>query len=308
MSLKIPPIRVIVIFAVAVAFLIIAIVLFCNYKTEIIQEVREDYTNCKGLLPTPCKDQNIQPDSPCVCIIPFEINETIVGSVGLYYELATYSQDNSDYRSSKDDKQLMGILSATPAATCGDYSYLKTPDGQKKPIAPCGAIADSMFIDQFTLQNGSEEIGCIDTGLYGITDDDRKLYHNPPGDLKEALKDFAKPKTWVRNLWELDTENASNNGFQNEAFIAWMKTDLRRKPICRVDPTGEFEKGLPAGNYNVRVDISYPFTTYSGPRIIIIASNTYIPVYRTTILVMAIICLIVALALVGVAYVVKLRY
>jgi len=41
---------------------------------------------------------------------------------------------------SRDDFQLLGKLSKTPSSDCAPYDY-----NDKKPIAPCGAIANSLF-------------------------------------------------------------------------------------------------------------------------------------------------------------------
>lgn len=41
----------------------------------------------------------------------------------------------------RDDSQLLGQLSLTPSGDCEPFAY----DTNNKPIAPCGAIANSMF-------------------------------------------------------------------------------------------------------------------------------------------------------------------
>lgn len=62
---------------------------------------------------------------------------------------------------------------------------------------------------------------------------------------------------WKKNIWELDTENTDNNGFQNEDLIVWMRTAALpnfRKLYRRVDHSIQgFTAGLPKGNYTLTV-------------------------------------------------------
>lgn len=69
---------------------------------------------------------------------------------------------------------------------------------------------------------------------------------------------LTSPKDWGRNLWELDTEDETNNGLQNEDLIIWMRTAALpnfRKLYRKINHTGVFENGLPKGTY--RFDITY---------------------------------------------------
>lgn len=75
-----------------------------------------------------------------------------------------------------------------------------------------------------------------------------------------AFQGFAKPIDWQKNIWELDTENPANNGFENEDLIVWMRTAALpdfRKLYRRIDHTANgFEIGLPKGNYTLNVEYS----------------------------------------------------
>ncbi|XP_026683983.1 cell cycle control protein 50C [Diaphorina citri] len=118
-------------------------------------------------------------------------------------------------------------------------------------VAPCGAIANSLFSDSFKIFNDkNKEVPVLRTGIAWPSDKAVK-FHNPPGpDLKEAFKNFAKPTDWKKNIWELDPENPDNNGFQNEDFIVWMRTAALpnfRKLYRRVNHEVEgYKSGLPA--------------------------------------------------------------
>ena len=75
-----------------------------------------------------------------------------------------------------------------------------------------------------------------------------------------VYKDFAKPQNWRRNVWDLDREDESNNGLQNEDLIVWMRTAALptfRKLYRRLDRSrAGFQSGLQAGNYTMRIQYS----------------------------------------------------
>lgn len=161
----------------------------------------------------------------------------------------------------RDDDQLLGRLSATPSTDCIPFAQ----DDGSTPIAPCGAIANSLFSDTLSLtskvlDSKDQPIILLNTEIAWPSD--RKIkFQNPEGDLKEALQGkFAKPKAWTKELWELDLLNADNNGFQNEDLIVWMRTAALpsfRKLYRRVDHSQKFfQNGLRAGIYELTVNYS----------------------------------------------------
>lgn len=96
----------------------------------------------------------------------------------------------------------------------------------------------------------------LKTGIAWDSDKNIK-FRNPQGDLREAFKDFAKPKSWKKHVYDLDPEDDSNNGFQNEDFIVWMRTAALptfRKLYRRIDHNQEgYKDGLLHGNYELQV-------------------------------------------------------
>lgn len=69
-------------------------------------------------------------------------------TVYLYYGLTNFYQNHRRYVKSRDDSQLLGregILSTN----CEPFDYEHKEDGKKIPIAPCGAIANSLFNGAF---------------------------------------------------------------------------------------------------------------------------------------------------------------
>lgn len=76
-----------------------------------------------------------------------------------------------------------------------------------------------------------------------------------------ALKDFARPIAWTKDLWNLDRENDNNNGLQNEDLIVWMRTAALpsfRKLYRRVDfnQKSSLDGKLPKGDYTLDIDYS----------------------------------------------------
>ncbi|CAB3220388.1 unnamed protein product [Arctia plantaginis] len=264
---------IIVAIIVATSLLIIGLVLILVHVKTVGTETTIDYTQCKDEYAPDytCVVQVSKKRMPrCVCYTIITLSEPILGPVTVYYELPDYDQTRPEYVTSKDDEQLAGNLSSVISPNCGNNSYADTEG--KKPIAPCGEIADSMFKDQYTLFYNGSIVPSFNTGLNGITEEDKKKYRNPPnGDLQAAFKDFEKPKSWENKVTLLDPLDPNNNAFQNERFIAWMKTDMKRKPALRINQTGIFEDGLFAGSYKFRV-IYLPSNYITGPRIAVISS------------------------------------
>lgn len=72
-----------------------------------------------------------------------------------------------------------------------------------------------------------------------------------------ALKDFDRPISWTRDLWDLDADNKENNGLQNEDLIVWMRTAALpnfRKLYRRVKYDGKLNGKLPRGRYTLEID------------------------------------------------------
>lgn len=59
----------------------------------------------------------------------------------MYYGLTNYHQNHRRYVKSRDDDQLLGRLDNTPSSDCVPFAYTDNDI----PIAPCGAIANSLF-------------------------------------------------------------------------------------------------------------------------------------------------------------------
>ena len=119
--------------------------------------------------------------------------------------------------------------------------------------------------------------------------------------LKEAFGRYAKPKYWIRNLWELDTANPDNNGLQNEDLIVWMRTaafPTFRKPYRKIkhaDPgniatSEQFKTGIPKGRYNIMIKYNFEVNSFSGSKKVILSTvgmfggkNTFLGIAYTVV-------------------------
>lgn len=64
----------------------------------------------------------------------------------MYYGLSNFYQNHRRYVKSRDDNQLLGRLSDMPSSDCQPFAFdVNSTTGKTIPIAPCGAIANSMF-------------------------------------------------------------------------------------------------------------------------------------------------------------------
>lgn len=261
-------------FIIGIAFIPIGAALL--YFSNEVREHIIDYTLCNktGTDQTCASIIQTHPGENCTCQIDFELGRDMVGAVYMYYGLSNYYQNHRRYVKSRDDDQLLGRL-GDPSTDCAPFD--KTDD--QKPIAPCGAIANSLFNDtlQIRRKDSGQLVPMLRTGIAWPSD--RKVkFRNPEGDLREALTGYAKPKAWTLELWELDLYEPSNNGFQNEDLIVWMRTAALptfRKLYRRVDHGREsFSDGLRSGNYTLLVTYSYSVADFDGTKSMILSTTS----------------------------------
>lgn len=250
-------------FVIGVAFIPVGIGLL--YFSDEVKEHIIDYTNCNATdhfynkdLPKKCADViAADPFVECTCKITFELATEFAGKVYMYYGLTNFYQNHRRYVKSRDDSQLLGQLSQELSRDCEPFAFVEDENG-RMPIAPCGAIANSLFSDKLTLYSLKHEklVPLLKTGIAWPSDKNIK-FRNPEGNLTEAFKDFAKPKNWTKHIYQLDEVDESNNGFQNEDLIVWMRTAALptfRKLYRRIDHTQDgFKNGLLAGNYTLEI-------------------------------------------------------
>ncbi|KAM4795412.1 cell cycle control protein 50B-like [Rhinophrynus dorsalis] len=247
------------------------------YSSNNIKEYECDYT---GAEPGNYCDLCSNASRPCHCNATLNLTESIPGPVFMYYELSNFYQNHYRYMISKDDKQLSGLIDSlkNPVDECKPYKV----DSTNKSIAPCGAIANSMFNDVFSLfykDNGTYvEVPLTGKGIAWWTDYNIK-YRNPTNgsaNLSDIFQGTAKPKNWSTPAYNL-SDDPNNNGFINEDFLVWMRTAALptfRKLYRRIE-TGNFTAGLPVGEYLLKIVYNYPVQSFNGRKKVVFSSVSW---------------------------------
>lgn len=270
-------------FIIGISFIPIGITLL-HFSNKISEHII-DYTHCLDVSKLPnnvtCSSQLGNASiNACICSIPFTLDEDFDGKVVMYYGLSNFYQNHRRYGKSKDSNQLLGILSEKPSNSCSPFQYDGDDALTSNPIAPCGAIANSMFSDTLNIKWNDVDNGTLVPLIkYGIAWPSDKInkFLNPY-DLRKELSEggYVKPFAWKHSLVELDQENESNNGFQNEDFMVWMRTAALpnfRKLYRLIDHSNEhFMDGLKQGNYTLEVEYQYPVTAFNGRKQMILTT------------------------------------
>ncbi|XP_054474317.1 cell cycle control protein 50A-like isoform X2 [Anoplopoma fimbria] len=268
-------------FIIGLLFIPVGIGLFVTSNN--IKEFQIDYTGAD--MSSPCFNcsQNFSWNStrPCTCTIPFYLEQPYESNVYVYYGLSNFYQNHRRYVKSRDDSQLNGNMKSLmePSKECEPYAR-----HENKPIAPCGAIANSMFNDTLELfyndPNGTKiQIPLNNTGIAWWTDKHVK-FGNPGGNnpnLTAVFQGTTKPVNWRRPVYELDSD-PSNNGFINEDFIVWMRTAALptfRKLYRIISKKNSMVPTLPRGNYTLEVVYNYPVRSFEGRKRMILSTISW---------------------------------
>ncbi|KAJ8968336.1 hypothetical protein NQ314_002352 [Rhamnusium bicolor] len=162
-------------FVIGIAFIPVGIGLL--YFSDEVREHVIDYTNCNKTTGTDLDWHTTNEtcasiihknaDENCTCRIKFTLEKDFEGKVYMYYGLSNYYQNHRRYVKSRDDNQLLGRLESEPARDCIPFAFANESGG-KKPIAPCGAIANSLFNDyDVSSFDGSKRMILSTTSLLG---------------------------------------------------------------------------------------------------------------------------------------------
>jgi len=214
----------------------------------------------------------------------------------LYYGLDNFHQNHRQYADSRDDNQLDGRrlddegLPDLPSSDCeAPYHSVNSSTGKHLPIMPCGSIANSFFNDTvklffFTSDCEWREISLLKTGI--AMPMDKQRFNNPNNSNKVEKLDgkIARPKDWVRDLWQLDPDNEDNNGLENEDLIVWMRaapTGSFRKLWRKVDHDHkkhiQLKDGLHTGyEYKIEIESNYDVSGFGGRKKVILTRANFL--------------------------------
>lgn len=273
-------------FLIGVAFVPIGIGLLMS-STQVYERVF-DYTDCKSF-ELPDRSCAMQaPHTPCTCKIEFHIDQDVPKEIYAYYGLSNFYQNHRRYVKSRDDHQLLGQPKQV-SSDCFPFDYADDGKGNKLPIAPCGAIANSKFNDTFDLTflgpDNPKKVTLSKQGIAWSTDKNIR-FTNPPhddtaGGLAAAFAGTIKPPFWSKAVYELATGNDDNNGFQNEDLIVWMRTAALptfRKiyAIINLNSIQQDLDHLPEGDYILRIYYNYPVAMFNGRKRFIISNTSWL--------------------------------
>ncbi|KAL6486672.1 hypothetical protein MHYP_G00060640 [Metynnis hypsauchen] len=267
-------------FIIGLIFIPIGIGLYVTSNN--IREFEIDYTGMDPL--SPCyncsQGYNWNSTTPCTCTLNFSLDQPFEGNVFMYYGLSNFYQNHRRYVKSRDDSQLNGDLSSLTRSSkeCEPYRT------NEKPIAPCGAIANSIFNDTLELyyidpNETRTPIPLMKKGIAWWTDKHVK-FRNPGGsnaNLTAVFQDTTKPVNWRKPVYELDTD-PENNGFINEDLIVWMRTAALptfRKLYRIIQKKNNMTPTLPRGNYTLEVTYNYPVHSFEGRKRMILSTISW---------------------------------
>lgn len=259
-------------FVIAVIFIPVGAVLLTASQDVI--EAKFDYTNCSAGNGQNCAELRLHGNytEKCECTLRITVDKEMTGDIYVYYALTSFYQNHRRYVVSRDDYQLMGIQITDPNNLNQDCASFKIANN--KPIAPCGAVANSLFNDTYVFDSG---IYIDRTGIAWHTDHTVK-FRNPKdptdtGNITKAFEAYSQPINWQKRVEELDETDPDNNGYLNEALEVWMRTAAFpnfRKPYGRLNTTS-----LKAGEYTVKVQYDFPVTTFGGTKTIILSTTSW---------------------------------
>ncbi|XP_028294524.1 cell cycle control protein 50A-like isoform X1 [Gouania willdenowi] len=271
-------------FVIGLIFIPIGIGLYVTSNN--IKEFEIDYTgvDMNSACYSCAKNFSWNSTTSCLCTVDFTLEQPFESNVFMYYGLSNFYQNHRRYVKSRDDSQLNGDMSAltNPSKECEPYRM-----SEGLPIAPCGAIANSLFNDTLKLYyleaNGTRnEIPLVKKGIAWWTDKHVK-FRNPGGNanltavFQGNLTATSKPVNWRNPVYELD-QDPENNGFINEDFIVWMRTAALptfRKLYRIIQKKSSTMPTLPSGKYVLDITYNYPVLSFDGRKRMILSTISW---------------------------------
>jgi len=285
-------------------------------NTEIINNQANGISTCGDVYQkwANCKDPNTEGECDvtngfnrtfpptCICTQSLNIEQNMDKSTFTYYRLTDYYQNHRRYVKSRDDVQLLAASVndlKEPKSDCRPYDKVND-----QPIAPCGAIANSLFNDTFFLyddeisdgdlfdlvRNPSQNnIPMSGENIAWQTDKKQKFDPDARTSNSSLFDDISKPINWRSNVYDLGTpqdvlyyrfsSGSSGIGFKNEDFIVWMRTaafPTFRKLYRKVQDSDNDGTYVTEGNKTLLIYYNYPVKSFDGKKYFVIATTSWI--------------------------------
>ncbi|KAM6310290.1 LOW QUALITY PROTEIN: cell cycle control protein 50C-like [Aegotheles albertisi] len=241
-----------------------------------IREVQIDYSD-------KCSDcSKLHENTPnwnkeCHCSVNFILKEDILGDVFMYYGLQNFYQNHHRYVMSRSNAQLLGNVNIQKSH-CTPFSTYRNGT----PMAPCSAIANSMFNDTIDLFDNLDssviQVPLLKTGNSWWTDKNMKFRNPESYNLSSEFAGTARPPYWQKPVYLLDEEDKRNNSYVNDDFIIWMRVSAFatfRNLYRRVSRIRQFADGLPAGNYTFHISYNFPVIKFKGRKHVILSTMVW---------------------------------
>ncbi|KAI0075468.1 Lem3/Cdc50 [Panus rudis PR-1116 ss-1] len=204
------------------------------------------------------------------CHIRFDVPIDLDPPVFLYYKLTNFYQNHRRYVKSLNSDQLRGKFVSVSDLNKGDCKPLATLDG--KAIYPCGLIANSMFNDTFSslqLTTASDTYTFSESGI--AWPGEAKKYAETPG---YDPSDIVPPPNWALRFPNNYTADNIPNLKADEHFQNWMRT-AGLPTFTKLWGRNDNDK-LPAGKYEIVVNMNFPVRPYKGHKAVVISTVSWI--------------------------------
>ncbi|XP_027509165.1 cell cycle control protein 50C-like [Corapipo altera] len=248
----------------------VCLILSANSVREIQIDYSDKCSDCSKF-----RENSSNWNKECLCSVNFTLKEDILGDVFMYYGLQNFYQNHRRYVISRSDAQLLGRNVNIQRSYCAPFTTYKNGT----PMAPCGAIANSMFndtIDLFYNRNSSMiQVPLLKTGNSWWTDKNVKFRNPESYNLSSAFAGTARPPYWQKPVYLLDEGDERNTGYVNDDFIIWMRVSAFatfRNLYRRVRRIRHFADGLPAGNYTFQISYNFPVSKFKGRKHVILST------------------------------------
>uniref|UniRef100_A0A672TI40 Cell cycle control protein n=1 Tax=Strigops habroptila TaxID=2489341 RepID=A0A672TI40_STRHB len=246
----------------------VCLILSANSVREFQIDYSDKCSDCSEL-----RENSSNWNKECHCSVNFTLEEDILGDVFMYYGLQNFYQNHRRYVLSRSDAQLLG--ENVNNSYCSPFTTYQNGT----PMAPCGAIANSMFNDTidlfYNLNSSVIQVPLLKTGNSWWTDKNVKFRNPKSYNLSSAFAGTARPPYWQKPVYLLDEEDERNNGYVNNDFIIWMRVSAFatfRNLYRRVSRIRQFANGLPAGNYTFNISYNFPVTKFKARKHVILST------------------------------------